>query len=273
MEEAMKHLKLLTFALGAALVAAAEPASATRIAGWDASQYVGAGFLSIDGSTGADTLPANYSELDTVGRPITAGPPGIEYGRLYYNGQFGSTPISIDGTGTEPFNTGPGSLTSNLSWPAATVPFDSSTDLQNDGQAFYNPLTFLASETLSVVFGVDSTLFAPSAPGIVGWSLSLAGKTLSGGFNLGVEFSTDGTTYAPVTTFQLTSLDTLFTTPLPNLLSQTGFVKLNFTGATAAVLPQIDNIGISGTIVPEPGTALLIFAGLAGLAASGRRRQ
>lgn len=265
----MKHLKLLTRALGAAFVAVSAPASATQIAGWDASQYISAGILSTDGATAAETLPANYSELDTVDEPVTAGPPGIEYGRLYYDGQFGSTDIEIDFTGTEPFNTNPGSLASNLSWPSATTPFDSSTPLQNDGQAAYNPLKFYASSALSVVFGVDSTLFG--APGIVDWSFSMAGITGTGTSNVGVEFSIDGSSYAPVTTFQLTTLDTLFTTALPNLLSPTGYVRLTFQGGSS--LPQIDNIGISGTIVPEPGTALLILTGLAGLAASGRRRS
>jgi hypothetical protein len=35
----------------------------------------------------------------------------------------------------------------------------------------------------------------------------------------------------------------------------------------------IDNVAISaGNVVPEPGTALLLALGLAGLGASGRRR-
>src|SRR5262245_36101760 len=85
------------------------PAHAISIAGWDFSQYLGAGFLTTDGSTGADTLTANYSALD----PSGAGPESAAYGTMFINGSFGSTAV-------DPFGATPqilpvaGSLLSNI---------------------------------------------------------------------------------------------------------------------------------------------------------------
>jgi hypothetical protein len=55
-------------------------------------------------------------------------------------------------------------------------------------------------------------------------------------------------------------------------LTANAYIRLAFA-PVAGSLPVIDNLAISvGNIVPEPGTALLLALGLAGLGASGRRR-
>jgi hypothetical protein len=205
-------------------------------------------------------------------QPGVPNPSFVEYGRLYYNGQFGSTDVAstIDFTGSEIFRPNAGSLVSNGNQPSGAVPFDSLATLQFEGQEFINPLAMVAAAPVSVVFGINTALFG--APGATAWEIDLAGATLTGTAQIGVEFSTDGIGYVPVTTFNLTTTDTPFSAILPNILSSTGYVRLNFTNASDANFPLIDNFGFSATVVPEPGTLVLVGSGIVGLIVSGRRR-
>jgi hypothetical protein len=242
-------------------------AQALLVAGWDHSQYLGDALLSIDGATFTDTLGANYSSLDPTG----LGPDSAAYGTLYLDGQFGSTNVGA-GSGTEPFLPSAavgGSLSSNIDAPVQDGflnPFDTFTVLTAEGQTFANALAMTAIGAVSVVYAADAGL-----PGI-DWSISFGGRTQNGAATVGLEFSADGVNYASLGSFNLTTTDTPYSAALPGLADR-GYFRFVFS-SDAVTAPVIDNVAISvGSIVPEPGTAMLLLTGLAGLTAQGRRRR
>ena len=253
----------------AASVMLSVPATAAMIAGWDFSQYAGDGLLSIDGVEFTTTLDANYSNLDPT---FGAGAESATFGRMYINGQFGSTAVVPSGLNDEQFLPTPGSLASNGNAPVTApgrVPFDSLTVLQAEGQIFAYEQAMTALLPVVAVFGVN--LGAQPVNGSA-WSVSFGGKTFSGTASVGVEFSTDGVNFAPAGFANLTTNDTPFTLNLGATSSHIAFVRLNLSNANGQ--PIIDNLAINGTLaaIPEPGTMLLIGSGLAGLQIFGRRR-
>lgn len=245
----------------AAAVLLAGPARAITIAGWDFSQYLGAGFLTTDGSTGADTLTANYSNLDPT---FSAGAESAAYGTMYVNGQFGSTAV-------DPFSSsaqvlpGPASLLSNLNAPvggaSGAVPFDSLAVLASEGQTFGNQLSMVAGGALDVVFRAD--LGSDPRTG-TNWGLTFGGKTVSGTSTIGVSYSLDGTTYGAATNVNLTDVDTPFSVAFGPITADVLYVRLSLAPTNG--VPIFDNVSLNATLVPEPGALVLLAAGLAGLA-------
>lgn len=248
----------------AALVSAS--AHATMVAGWDFSQYLGDGLLSVDGTTFTNTLGANYSNLDPT---FGAGAESTPFGTLYLNGLFGSSNIVPDGSGTEAFLPTAGSLISNLNAPGA-IPFDSYTVLVDEGQTFANLMAMTALDIASAVFKVDLNVQPLNGSD---WTISFGGKTFGGTSTVGVEFSTDGVSYNGFGSVSLDGNDKPFNVNLGADLSHTAFVRLSFDPANGQ--PIIDNLAISGTLsaIPEPGTALLLLSGMVGLEVFGRRRD
>jgi hypothetical protein len=257
----MKTKLLSCLASIVVLVIGGNAAQATMVAGWDFSSYAFDGVLSTDGLNLTNTLAANYSDLAAPG-PASAG-----FGTMHLDGLFGSTDTPLDGT--DPFvpsAAAGGSLASNLDAPAGPD-FDSFGILTSNGQQFTNPFVMTALALATVVFEVDLGLQQGSD-----WSLTFGGRTASGGSNVGIEFSTDGSIFNPVTTVNLTAVDTLFTTQLTGPQSSSAFVRLSFNPTTGQE-PFIDNLAINASLpVPEPATAALLLAGLAGLVRAGRRR-
>lgn len=249
-----------------ALVAAA-PAHAALIAGWDHNSYV-AGVLSVDGANLVDTLDARYSDFDpTFGAGAEAG----AFGTLYMNGQFGSDATPLDGT--DPYVSTSTSLSSNATAPVngtplGDVPFGSNTVLTSEGVApFASSIKMVALAPTSVVYSADL-----GSLGLLGenWSLSFAGQTPAGTSTVGVEFSTDGASYAVLTDQVLNTVDSTFQLALGATASETAFIRLSFDAGT----PFIDNVAIfADTVVPEPGSLALVASGLMGLALLGRRRD
>lgn len=235
-------------------------AQAYLVAGWDFSQYFNDSLLSTDGVTFQTTLSANYSDLDPT---FGAGAESAPFGTLYFNGQFGSSAVAATGTLTEEFLPTAGSLTSNLDVPA--VSFDAFTVLLDEGQAFSNLMSMIARDSVSVVFKADLST-VPETGG--NWSVSFGGKTFEGTSTVGVEFSTDGSSYAIVDSVILDANDAQFAVNLGTAPSETGFVRLNFNPVDANQ-PIIDNVAIS---VPEPGTVSQFVAAVLGLLVCGRVR-
>jgi hypothetical protein len=241
---------------------AAPSARALVVAGWDFSQYAGDGALTIDGANFVSTLDANYSNLDPT---FNAGTESAQLGTLYFDGQFGSSSVDA-GSGSEPFLPVAGSLNSNLDAPVQGVgdnPFDSFDILAFEGQQFTQLLSMSALAAVSVVVQADLT----SVIGLgSNWSLTFGGRTTSGTSIVGVEFSTDGVSYADAGTVSLNANDTPRTVALPALEAATAFVRLRFE-PSGLNLPVIDNVAILGdvAIIPEPATLLLLSVGMVAL--------
>ena len=234
----------------AALLPASASAQDSLVAGWDFSQYFDTGALSIDGATFTDVLSANYSDLDPT---FGAGAESADFGTMYINGDFGSSAVPI-GSGNEQFvpsGAAGGSLVSNLDAPT-TVDFDSFSVLTDEGQEFANPLTMIASASVSVVFEADLSGVPESGSN---WLLSFGARAFEGTSSIGVEFSTDGMSYAPVGTADLTTVDTLYLLALGAASSELAYVRLTFA-PSGTNQPLIDNLAIvadlSGGPTPTP---------------------
>lgn len=252
-------------------------AQALMVAGWDFSQYLGAGLLSIDGAEFTDTLGANYSHLVPAAATNSGiagvGPQAAAFGTMYLNGQFGSTNVQA-GSGAEtllPTASVGGSLASNLTAPIADgfpLQFDVFTTLQNEGQTFAESLAMIAPGAGSVVFGIDLTSTLPG----LDWSVSFGARTFAGTESIGIEFSTNGVDFDFVGSVNLTTIDSPFVVGLGSELTNQAFVKFVFDAPEGPNQAIFDNVAVSATLIPEPGTALLLLTGLAGIAAHSRRR-
>jgi hypothetical protein len=263
-----KQLLAIAAALGAITLGGS--ARATMVAGWDFSQYLGDGTYVVDDGSlfeFVDTLGANYSSL----LPNGLGPAAGAYGTLYVGGQFGSTDQQV-GSGAETFlpsfSPPGGSLGSNLTAPVVDGflnPFDTWTNLQLEGQVNAVALAMTALGSSSAVFA------ATPGQGGTDWLITFGARTQSGASTLGIEFSTDGSSYAPIQQIALSAVDTAYSMTLPAGLTPTAFVRFVFDvdGASA---PVIDNVAISATLVPEPGTIFLLVSGIVGLFVHGRHR-
>jgi hypothetical protein len=283
------QLRVAAIAVFAASLAMAGSARAAFIAGWDFTQYAGAGGLQIseDPNTfepiNSNTLKANYSDFDTT---FGAGGDSQPFGTLYMNGTNGSTLVDPNGTtGLLPTT---GSLAPNLSLPGdnevpvGDVAFDASAGVlqvgagnyqAGTGQDFRNVLSMRALSDVSAVFEANVSALGPTFS-VENWSLTFAGISSTATSNVTVEFSTDGINYAALTAASLTTSAAEFTRSVAGNAGDNAFFRLGFTSTGANPIPRIDNVTISGdvTVIPEPGTAALLMLGLAGLGFAGRRR-
>ncbi len=268
----IRSLLATTSAVALLLVAAGAQAASVQIAGWDHSQYLGSGAPTLDGATLADTLPGNYSALDTTG--INGLGNGSEaFGTLFLDGQFGSTAITGGLTTGEldPITPVGGSLTSNVFPPGALALFDSLASLNADGQNFENLLSMSSNGDAVAVYKAD---VSTTGDLYENWTLDLAGSVFAvtgSSASVGVEFSTDGVNFDPLASLDLTDVDAPFTRATVGGAGTMAFFRLTFEGGGAQEI--IDNVSISADLaVPEPGAVLLFLGGVAGLWTLGRRR-
>jgi len=219
-------------------------ARAATVAGWDFSQWVESGLLSINNTSLTNTLAANYSNLDPTNN---AGAESAAFGKLYFNGQFGSTAVAPVGDGSEAFTPSAGSLVSNIDGPVSKFgdnPFDSLQILAFEGQEFTELLSMAASKTVQVVFAATPGRSASS------WVVTFGARATAPS-NLGVEFSTDGSNYAVAGSVALTTGDTRYELNLGAAASTQGYVRFRFT-PPAGGAQLIDNVAIQAAI-PLPG--------------------
>lgn len=253
-------------------------AQAAMVAGWDFTQYIGAGTLALEEDFEDDnTLRSNYSDFDPT---FGAGGASQPFGTLYMNGTNGST--SVTSANIAPTT---GSLTPNLGTPGANevpvgdVAFDavagvlqvgSGNYAAGTGQDFREVLSMRALSVIDIVFQADVSSITSLGQN---WSIAFAGVTNSGTSPVTVEFSTDGISYSLLDTLTFTTSQALFTASVVGNESATGFFRVGFDPA-GAVIPRFDNVTISGDValIPEPGTAALLMMGLLGLGVAGRRR-
>jgi hypothetical protein len=250
----MKRAKLLAM-VSITLGAFCTSAQAEVIAGWDFSQYAGAGSLvTTMGGMPQDTLSANYSTFDPTDG---AGAEAAAFGTLYFDGSLGST--DVDEMAASPiFAPMAGSLTSNLNAPAGCcLPFDSFTELQLEGQDFTNPLSMTATQALTVVFEADLSAVAED---VSNFMLSFAGRAVGGDATVMIDYLSE--TSGSSGMFTLSDVEDVFELPMSEGVSEFIRVSVGFPtpgGGSGQVI--IDNVAITAT-VPEPGQAGLVAASL-----------
>ena len=240
------------------LVCVASSAHAYVVAGWDFSQYLGDGILSVDGQGYVTTLPANYSNLDPT---FNAGAESAAFGTMYMDGEFGSTSVDPADPVLPIVAPTAGSLASNLYAPAqefGSNPFDSQSILVDEGQMFFNLQSLTASQAASIVFKADLGSVSQTASN---WRVTFGGKMSSGTSMVGVDASFDGSGFGIAGSVTLTDADTQYVVDLGPTEAQTVYVRLNLHPADSD-WPIIDNVAVE---VPEPGATAQVAAALLGL--------
>jgi hypothetical protein len=242
---------IASVATAAILLASAVQAQQETIAGWDFSQYFSDGLLTTDGTTTTNTLPANYSVLDTTHNA------GSE------SAAFGTATL---GSGVVPTA---GSLESNSNAPAKSIGqngFESFPVLKAEGQQFRERMALTSPTSASVTFEADAT----SAGGASNWSVSFAGKALSGSGTVGVEYAPDGGSFSSFGTVGLTGDDQAYVVALGSAQANTGRVRLNLNPGVGQLV--IDDVAVDAIPAPEPGAAIGLLVGAVSLVALRRLR-
>jgi hypothetical protein len=265
----------------AALVASsallAGTAAADLIAGWDFSQYAVGGALD-DGSGPIDSLPANYSALDTTfNAGGTDSGDSADFGTFHIDGSFGST--NVDETSGTPSVAPYATRTrANRRAPALGFgapaglernDFDSFNVLRGEGQAFRNHMGLTARGS-----GQHLTFRTHTGAPITGTGLevSLAGRALqpTGNVDVEVRFAADCSGFTLIDTLTLSEDDEQYNVLLsPSITEADGEVCVRLTLDDTNGQPVIDNVAI----VPEPGQIAMLGAGVLWLAGLRLRRR
>jgi len=265
-----KKLLAMASLVGAVFVSAT--AQADVIAGWDFSQFASPGAL----GGGSNPLPANYASQD----PNGAGSESASYGSLAWTGTF--LPTAGSGRNRIPFNEGP--INSNIAdeFEVGEVALGAESILKAEGQTNASRLAMVATSSSTLTFTVT-----PPSSGLGNFRVSFGAKIRGGGGPNGgplscdpiggpntcastvtVEHAPDCSSYTSYPSVNLSLDDERYSVDLGTATDTDAFcVRLGLTPSSGE--PVIDNV----TIVPEPGLAFQLVAGLAGLGWLARRHR
>jgi hypothetical protein len=263
----MKAKALAVFAV--CLFVAGQAQALSLVAGWDFSQSCLAGNLCDPGFGPMDTLDANYSDEDPTSG---MGAESAAFGTMHLNGQYTSS--TVPGFGGE-LNPNSPDLTLNTNnhtnFPLVEMgALGNASIMQAEIPGIaYQQHSMLASDTVDAVFRTDltSALLLGS-----NWEVRFAALS-EGESSVTVSFSEDGVSYTTLLTEELSTAEEVVSVALGGVGLTEAFVKLSFDGVEDD--SRFDNLAILAdlTVIPEPGTMLLLGGGLAGLAVFGRRRS
>jgi hypothetical protein len=281
-------MKIRSLAIAASLlVSGSAQAAPILVAGWDFSQYI-PGFLSTDGGNSlTNTLSSNYSDLDSNDAALgttAVGNAGLgsgatQWGTLHLDGLYGSYNTPLDGA--DPIAPVPSTITLNSIVGQIAPPMGSAAAFSQ--LTLEVPQSQGSADQVGLAAGTN-----PGGPGLLdavfetslgssflgsGFELSFAGVTGTGTSNLVVEFSTDGANYSLLGNAALGTTAQVFSFAAGGTNLAEAFFRFRFTGSNS-IASRIDNVAVKAnvSVIPEPGTAFLLVAGLSGLAAFGRRR-
>jgi hypothetical protein len=242
--------------------AAAQGGTRSLVAGWDFSQYFAPGSLTVDATTEAFTLPANFSDFDPT---FGAGAESAAFGTMFIDGSNGSTAV------TDEFVPKAGSLGSNLNAPLNEVPladasFDNHVVLDVEGQPFTELRSMRANASADVVFRADRSGVEAAGDS---WQVRFGGQAEGGTSVVGIEFD-GGVGFTTMDTVTLAGGDSLFVVDLGSSASDAVAVRFSFQVDGEAGTPVIDNVAIT---VPEPGAGHATLGVLIPLGLLARRRR
>lgn len=245
----MKNIILLTTGLA---VSATVSLAQSAIVGWDFSQYGVDGFSTVNDVDITKSLSANYSN----GRADFTGAPSL--GTLFYDGTRGSTNFEANGSNPEevsPLQSGNTTVGSQnyLGLSASLNVLDSQGQFFTNNRAF--GLTTNGSFSFVVTPGglTDFTTLEYAAYNSNDSSSSLLW-----------EYSIDeGASFVGLETDSLNTSATAFSVDLSSVAGQSSAIFRGTLSGLDSNVFYLDNVEISGTVVPEPSTYAALLGTLA----------
>ncbi len=252
---------LVLVAMVSAYGAAPAAAQDRVVAGWDFSQYQGAGAATADGTTLATSLPANYSDFDPT---YGSGAEAAAFGTMFVDGSNGSSLTSGSDFGPTTARGSANKRGPANGVPAADAAFDAFNVLASEGQTFQSDVSVVSTQQTNVVFRADRTGGATAGNR---WKVAFGAQWLDAPSALTVEFGAGSPSYSLVRNVNLTPSDTRYEVQLGESTENIVFVRLGLPAGSDTVL---DNVTIA---VPEAAAGCAAWAALGALGVFARTRR
>lgn len=228
------------------------------LAGWDFSQYAFDGFSSVDGANLTGSANANYTgnSADFTG--------GASVGTMYYDGTFGSSAFNLSASQVAPQGVGD----TNVGNQGFFGTLGSLAALDSQGQEFTNAKAFGLSTNGAFTFAISAGGSSDfTSLNYAAYNSNDASATLTW------EYSTDGTNFNSLEADAITNSATEFNVDLSAITgASTAYIRGTLSGLDTNLF-YLDNVAVSGTVVPEPSTYAAIFGAVALAFAAVRRRK